>query len=136
MSAASGLINEFKKPSFGRGDAGTLHGVRSDADGYKFLHITLFGSPKVKVVKGCTLEFDTPDGTIKCISDTKDIESVYSDKLGKGLTEFEIYLNDELFQEFKKRITGVTITFPKKLFGKHVYSFDIQSKAFAKSIKK
>lgn len=133
MNAVESAIENFKAPSFAKGDVGTLHGVRSDADGYKFLRIALFGSPKVKVVKGCTLEFKNNSGdTVTCSSDTKDIESVYSDKLKKGITEFEIYLDDEVLRSFKKPMNTVTITFPKKLFGKVVCSFDIQSKAFVK----
>lgn len=133
MNAVDSAIQNFKAPTFAKGDAGTLHGVRSDADGYKFLRIALFGSPKIKVVKGCTLEFKNNSGaTLKCSSDTKDIESVYSDKLKKGITEFEIYLDQELLQSLKKPMNTVTITFPKKLFGKEVCSFEIQSKVFSK----
>lgn len=129
-------IEAFRKPSFASGDEGSLHGERSDADGYKFLRVTLFGSPKIKSVKGCTLEFKNNSGvTIKCSSDTKDIESEYSDTLSKGLTEFEIYLDDELYQSLKKPMNSVTITFPKKLFGKVVCTFDLQSKAFSKFFK-
>ena len=128
-------IQDFRKPSFGKGEVGTLHGERSDADGYKFLRITMFGSPKIKSVKGCTLEFQSKSGTIKCSSDTKDIESEYSETLSKGITEFEIYLDDELYQALKKPVTSVTVTFPKRLFGKEVCSFEIHSKVFAKFIK-
>lgn len=127
-------VQEFNKPSFGEGDVGTLHGERSDANGYKFLRITLFGSPKIKSVKGCTLDFQSNIGAITCSSDTKDIESVYSDTLTKGITEFEIYLDDELYQSLKKPITSVTISFPKRPFGKHVCSFEIQSSVFSKIV--
>lgn len=133
--AATKQVQEFNAPSFGEGPAGTLHGGRSDADGYKFLTIVLFGSPKIKAVKGCELEFTGKSGTIKCNSDTKDIESIYSEGLAKGLTVFEIYLDDELFKSLKTPITSVTMTFKRKLFGKDTYSFDVKNKAFAKFIK-
>ncbi|MDG1331797.1 MAG: hypothetical protein P8P74_05675 [Crocinitomicaceae bacterium] len=136
MNAVESAIQNFKAPSFGKGEVGTLHGVRSDADGYKFLRIALFGSPKIKVVKGCTLEFKNNSGaTVKCTSDTKDIESVYSDKLKKGITEFEIYLDDELIKSLKKPMNAVTLTFPKKLFGKEVCSFEVHPKMFSKFFK-
>lgn len=133
--AATKQVQEFSAPSFGEGPDGTLHGGRSDADGYKFLTIVLFGSPKIKCVKGCKLEFKSKSGTITCSSDTKDIESIYSEGLAKGITAFEIYLDDELYRSLKAPITSVTMTFPRKLFGKDTYSFDVRSKAFTKVIR-
>ena len=133
---ATKKVKDFNQPSFGEGPMGTLHGERSDADGYKFLRIKLFGAPLVKTVKGCRLEFKNDSGSIVCNSDTKDIESVYSHTLVKGITEFEIYLDDELHKSLKKSINSVSITFPKKLFGKDVYSFEIKHKSFSKLMQK
>ncbi len=131
---ATEQVQAFKAPVLGKGEAGTFHAGRSDANGYRFLQVVLFGSPKVKCVKGCSIEFTTPKGTISCKSDTKDIESIYSDTLKKGLTAFEIYLDDELFQQLKSPITGVKMTFPRKLFGKDAFEFDIQKNKFSKLI--
>jgi len=132
---ATAQVESFKAPILGKGEAGTLHAGRSDANGYRFLQIVLFGTPKVKCVKGCTLEFETSKGTISCSSDTKDIESIYSETLEKGLTPFEIYLDDELFQQLKSPIKAVNVTFPRKLFGKDKYSFSIDSAKFSKLFK-
>lgn len=132
MDTISEQIQGFKAPVLGTGDAGTLHAGRSDANGYRFLQVVLFGTPKIKCVKGCSIEFESSKGTISCKSDTKDIESLYSDKLKKGLTAFEIYLDDELFQQLKSPITGVKMTFPRKLFGKDTFSFEIQKNKFSK----
>ena len=133
--AAMVQVEAFKQPSFGKGDAGTLHGERSDANGYRFLRITLFGTPNIKCVKGCTLIFEGASGNITCASDTKDIESVYSETIGKGITTFEIYLDDELFQSLKTPINGVRMTFPRKLFGKDSFSFQVESAAFSKFLR-
>jgi hypothetical protein len=132
---ATEQVEGFKAPILGKGEAGTLHAGRSDANGYRFLQVVLFGSPKVKVVKGCSLEFETSKGTISCKSDTKDIESIYSETLEKGLTAFEIYLDDELFRQMKSPIKSVKMTFPRKLFGKDSFTFEVRSKEFAKLMK-
>ena len=128
-------VNDFKEPFFGEGPMGTVHGERSDADGHKFFRITFLGPLKIKVVKGCTLKFESKSGTIECTSDTKDIESIYSAKLGKGITTFEIYLDKELHQSLKAPINSVEITFPKKFLGNHVCSFKVRSKMFSKLIR-
>jgi hypothetical protein len=132
---ATPKVRAFNEPSFGEGPMGTLHGERSDADGYKFLRVTLFGSPLIKTVKGCKIEFKSDSGKVACNSDTKDIESTYSHSLGKGITTFEIYLDEELHQSLKAPITAMSITFNKKFFGKDILSFDIQNKKFAKILK-
>lgn len=125
-------LQKFNKPSFGKGFSGTLHGERSDSGGYKFLRIKLFGHPNVKSVKGCQLVFESTSGTIKCESDTKGIESYYSQSLQKGITTFEIYLDDELHRLLKDTVNSLTITLPKQFFGKNTYDFQIQSDAFSK----
>ena len=129
---ATEQVEAFKAPVLGKGEAGTLHAGRSDANGYRFLQIVLFGSPKVKVVKGCSLEFETSQGTITCSSDTKDIESIYSETLEKGLTAFEIYLDDDLFRQMKSPIRSVKMTFPRKLFGKDIFTFEVDKNKFSK----
>ncbi|NVK65432.1 MAG: hypothetical protein HWE22_12645 [Flavobacteriales bacterium] len=133
--AATEQVQKFNEPSFGKGDAGTLHGARTDANGYKFLHITLFGTPNIKVVKGCNLQFESSKGTISCHSDTKDIESIYSTTLGKGITSFEIYLDESLYQSLKSPVTAVDITFPRKLFRKDSFTFTIDPSIFLKLLK-
>lgn len=126
-------IKAYNVPSFGEGEVGTLHGGRSDSNGYKFLTIHLFGSPKVKVVKGCTVTFNGPDGSFTIKSDTKDIESYYSSKLQKGVTEFEIFLDKDNLTQLKKPIDEMTLDFGKSgLFKKHQYSFKVDGKKFKK----
>ena len=132
---ATEKVQVFNEPSFGVGYVGTLHGKRTDANGYKFLQITLFGTPNIKVVKGCSLTFESSNGTISCHSDTKGIESIYSTTLGKGITSFEIYLDESLYQSLKSPITGVDITFPRKWFGKDAFTFTIDPSIFLKLLK-
>ncbi len=125
-------IEAFKEPSFAKGDVGTLHGARTDTNGYKFLRIRLFGSPQVKVVKGCTLTFSSPDTHFTLKSDTKDIESYYSKSLGKGITEFEIYLSDKELTLLKQRVEKISVDFGKSgLFKRMAFDFNVDSKKFA-----
>lgn len=135
MDKVTEQVQAFKAPTIGKGEAGTFHAGRSDANGYRFLQIVLSGSPKVKCVKGCSIEFESSKGTISCKSDTKDIESIYSNTLKKGLTAFEIFLDDELYKQLKSPITGVKMTFPRKLFGKDTFSFEINKNQFSKLMK-
>jgi hypothetical protein len=126
-------IENYNIPSFGTGEFGTLHGGRSDTNGYKFLTVHLFGSPKLKVVKGCTVTFDGPEGSFTVKSDTKDIESFYSGKMKKGVTEFELFLDKDILAELKKPIDKMTLDFGKSgLFKKHEYTFEVDTKKFKK----
>jgi len=126
-------IENYNAPSFGEGEAGTLHGGRSDSNGYKFLTIHLLGTPKIKVVKGCTVTFEGPDGSFTLKSDTKDIETYYASSLKKGVTEFELFLDKENLNQLKKPINKMTLDYGKSgLFKKHLYTFDIDSKKFKK----
>lgn len=126
-------IESYNVPSFGEGEVGTLHGGRSDTNGYKFFTIHLFGSPKIKVVKGCTVTFNGPEGSFSIKSDTKDIESYYSSKLKKGVTELELFLDKENLDRMKKPVEEMTLDFGKSgLFKKHEYTFKVDPKKFKK----
>lgn len=128
-------LEKYNVPSFGEGEAGTLHGGRSDANGYKFLTIHLFGSPKIKVVKGCTVTLKGPDGNTSLKSDTKDIESYYSSSMKKGITAFEIYLDKDTEKLLRQPFTEITLDFGKSgLFKKHQYSFTVDNKKFKKTL--
>lgn len=125
-------IEAYNEPSFATGDVGTLHGARTDANGYKFLRIRLFGSPAIKVVKGCKITFSAPGTEFSLTSDTKDIESYYSKTIQKGITEFEIYLKEEDLVLLKQRVEKITLDFGKSSFFKRlVFDFNVDSKKFA-----
>ncbi len=126
-------IEKYNVPSFGEGEFGTLHGGRSDTNGYKFLTVHLLGTPKIKVVKGCTVTFEGPEGSFTMKSDTKDIETFYSDSLKKGVTEIELFLDKDNLALLKKPINKMTLDYGKSgLFKKHSYSFDVDAKKFKK----
>ena len=68
--------------------------------------------------------------------------SKLSDKLLSGSTgyhrdnselkEFEIYLDDDLFRQMKSPIRSVKMTFPRKLFGKDIFTFEVDKNKFSK----
>ena len=125
-------LEAYNEPSFGKGEVGTLHGARTDANGYKFLRIRLFGTPQIKVVKGCKVTLSGPDTKFAIVSDTKDIESFYSKTLGKGITELELYLKEEDLPKFKQRVETIHLDFGKSGFFKKLeFDFNIDSKKFA-----
>lgn len=126
-------IEKYNVPSFGEGESGTLHGGRSDTNGYKFLTIHMFGSPKLKVMKGCNVTFEGPEGSFTVKSDTKDIETFYASSLKKGVTEFELFLDKDNLNSLKKPVQKMTLDFGKSgLFKKHIYTFDVDPKKFKK----
>jgi hypothetical protein len=126
-------IENYNVPAFGEGEFGTLHGGRSDTNGYKFFTIHLLGSPKLKVVKGCTVTFDGPNGSFTMKSDTKDIETYYANSLKKGITAFDLFLDKEHLNALKQPIDSITLDFGKSgLFKKHMYSFTVDTKKFKK----
>ena len=126
-------IEAFDEPSFAEGESGTLHGGTYEVDGYRFLQIVLFGSPKIKTQKGCTLTFKgmTSDFTVQ--SETREIESYYSESLQKGLTQFELFLDNDMRKEFRKGVKSISITFPKR-FGKTTHVFDVVGGKFKKVV--
>jgi len=117
-------IQAFDEPSFATGEFGTLHGGTYTVDGYSFLNIKFFGSPRIKTVKGCTLTFSGKSSEYTVQSETKEIDSYYSESMQKGITEFELFLDDETRKELRQGVQSVSITFPK-LFGKTTYSFEM-----------
>lgn len=126
-------IEAFDEPSFAEGESGTLHGGTYVVDGYTFLQIVLYGSPKVKTTKGCTLTFSGTTLDLTVQSETREIESYYSESLQKGLTQFELFLDDDLRKEFRKGVKTISITFPKR-FGKTTHSFDVIGGRFKKVV--
>lgn len=129
---ATAKVQLFNAPSLGSNSDGTIHGKRTDTSGHRFLQVTLFGSPHVNSVKGCSLKFISARGNVSCNSDSKDIKSIYSETLKKGITTFEIYLDDVLMESLRKKVTSVEISFPRRLFGTKVYAFSIHPSQFSK----
>jgi len=133
-------VQAFNEPSFGIGDAGTLHGKRADANGYAFLRIILFGTVNVKIFKGCTVIFTntTTKKNIEIASDTQEIESYFSESLGKGMTEFEIYLKAEQFEQLRQQShDSLTINFGKTgIFKREKYTFEVDTTQFSALLQK
>jgi hypothetical protein len=128
-------VAAYNEPSFASGDVGTLHGKRTDANGYKFLRIHLYGSPEIKVFKGCKATFEYSKlgnkSSFVLNSDTKEIESYYSTSLRKGITEIEFYLTDPDFHYLVQHtFDTVTLDFGKSGFfrrEKHTFQLDIDA---------
>ncbi len=113
-------IQAFNWPSFAEGENGTLHGQINRVDGYDFMHVVLKGDLKIKTPKGCHIVFQTKEGEVNCKSDSRDIESFYSDALQQGLTQFDFLLDKPLKNQLKKGVSSIRLTFKK-----NTYSFDI-----------
>jgi len=67
-------LEAYNEPSFGKGEVGTLHGARTDANGYKFLRILLFGKPQIKLVLCCKVTLSGPDTKFAIVSSSKKLE--------------------------------------------------------------
>jgi len=64
---------------------------------FKFLKLSVVGPLKVESFDGCKLTFVAEKGELKMESDNMEIDTDYSKKLKIGITEFEVDLEDELF---------------------------------------
>ena len=107
-------IEKFNWPTIAQGEHGTLHAQINEVNGYRFIHVVLKGLPKVKTPKGCLITFHTADGDVDCMSDTREIESYYSNELQLGLTEFDFLPDAELKKQLKKGISSITLNLKKK----------------------
>lgn len=127
-------IAAYNEPSFANGVVGTLHGKRSDLNGYQFLRIQLYGSPKITSYKGCKAIFSGSTEAVNFVlkSDSQEIDSYYSEQLQKGITEVEFLLDNSIITVLRKRQDYfITLDFGRTgWFKREKYQFALDRDAF------
>lgn len=61
---------------------------------YHFLNVTLVGTKNLKTFKGITFQFIAPEKTYELHSDTKEIESDYSNVSNQWITQFSFDITE------------------------------------------
>lgn len=126
-------IKAYNEPIFATGAMGTLHGKRTDLNGYQFFRIHLLGSPEIKSYNGCSAIFCGANEKINFVlkSDTKEIDSYYSQALGRGITEVEFLVDDLIVRNLNNRLyDSITLDFGKiGFFRRKKYRFNIDPAA-------
>lgn len=87
----------FDEPAFALSNKQRLSGERSDSSGFKFLRLKIYGHHNFETYKGCVVVFEGELSKLELKSDTKEIVSYYSYSLELGITEFELFLEEESF---------------------------------------
>lgn len=124
-------VQKFNWPTIAEGEHGTLHAQINEVNGYRFIHMVLKGDPKIKTPKGCLITFHTANGAVDCMSDTREIESYYSNELQLGLTEFDFLPDAELKKQLKNGISSFTLKLKKK-----EYTFEMKDQNRFKALLK
>ncbi|TYA71562.1 hypothetical protein [Seonamhaeicola marinus] len=88
---------------------------------YEFMNVSILSATDIKTYKGCSLTFLTESGeTMVMISDTKEIESDYSNVSNRWLTKISFVIEahekkfvidknfDKVFLKFKKKTLPLT----------------------------
>lgn len=124
-------IKSFTGCPFAGNDKTLVFGEVSELNGFRFLGIQLVGYPRERTYKGCKIVFSGNDLEIKLDSDTMEIDTDYSDRLRMGITAFEMDLDEEL----QEAATAKHITQMQVIFGKTVYTFQVDAEKFYRIVK-
>lgn len=114
------LIQNIKGKKLAESKVGQLFGSFQNLSGYEFLNVSILSATNIKTFKGCELVFETDNGSILMPSDTKEIESDFSNVSNRWLTKISFILNEsEKDLVSNGNFKSVTLNFKKtslKLF--------------------
>ncbi|MFT6501466.1 MAG: hypothetical protein ACJASQ_001578 [Crocinitomicaceae bacterium] len=106
-------VLEFDEPAFALGNEQRLSGERSDSAGFKFLTLKVYGPHNINTFKGCVVTFNDKSSQLELRSDSKEIKTYYSHSLELGITEFELFLDEEILAFLRRSIESISIQFGK-----------------------
>ncbi|WP_296384151.1 hypothetical protein [Winogradskyella sp.] len=115
-SFTEGLIAEIKGDKIAESDFGQLYTTYQNLSGYDFLNVSLLSGTNIKTYKGCYLIFELPNNTtITLPSDTKEIESDFSNVSNRYLTKITFIVNKSEQEIISKgNFNKVFLNFKKK----------------------
>ena len=88
------LIMNIKGDKMAESEDGQVFGSFQNLSGYDFLNISILSYTNIKTFKGCNLVFETKDKSITIPSDTKEIESDFSNVSNRWLTKVSFIINE------------------------------------------
>lgn len=115
--AVKGKIDQLEGRVFAKNEKAWAFAELVTVAEYRFLSIRLVGPLKVQTFKGCKLVFEGNSQHIELDSDTVEIKTDFSKKLGVGITDFDIDLEiglEDLFRQ--KTFTTMRVVIEKETF--------------------
>lgn len=110
-------IESFEGTCIAENEDTKIYVELSDLDGFKFLNFSIIGAVNVKLFEGCTITFHSNNTSLEVESDSVEIITDFSPSLKKGITEFDIELEDQLIDLIKNEtLTSISIQLKKKSF--------------------
>ncbi|MUU77285.1 hypothetical protein [Winogradskyella endarachnes] len=109
------LIQNIKGTKLAESKLGQLFGSFQNLAGYEFLNVSILSTTNIKTLKGCELVFETDKRSILIPSDTKEIESDFSNVSNIWLTKVSFILNEsEKNMIVNGSFKSVTLNFKKR----------------------
>ncbi|GAB1855679.1 hypothetical protein MHTCC0001_05130 [Flavobacteriaceae bacterium MHTCC 0001] len=110
-----GLISKIEGSKIAESDYGQLFVVFQDLAGYEFMNTTILSGTNIKTFKGCDLVFSCGDRKVILVSDTKEIESDFSNVSNRWLTKISFVISSEdKDMIINKQFEKVDLNFKKK----------------------
>tara|TARA_R110002111_G_C5937194_1_gene367325 strand:+ start:658 stop:1101 length:444 start_codon:yes stop_codon:yes gene_type:complete len=88
------LITSIKGNKIAESKFGQIYISYQNLSGYEFLNASILSSTNIKTYKGCNLVFETNNKNIVIPSDTKEIESDFSNISNRWLTKVSFIINE------------------------------------------
>jgi hypothetical protein len=110
-----GLISAIKGEKIAASPYGQLFVTYQNLSGYEFLNASILSATDIKTIKGCQLVFESQNNSITIPSDSKEIESDFSNVSNRYLTKISFVI-DESQKEMilKGNFKKVSLNFKKK----------------------
>ena len=89
------LIKNIKGKKIAESEFGQLFVSYQHLSGYDFLNVSVLSGTNIKTTKGCNLVFKSQGHTISISSDTREIESAFSNISNRYLTKISFILDKE-----------------------------------------
>jgi hypothetical protein len=114
-SLSTKKIKEFSGVPIARNNFSKLCIEYSELAGFRYMNFQLFSPMDINTFKGCRIGFKNGENEIMVDSDTTEIVTFFSDELNHGFTEFDVEIENEIFEMIKKsEIDAISIYFKKQ----------------------
>jgi hypothetical protein len=103
-------IQNFEGEPVATSDTSGLYAALIDLNGFQFLNIKLVAPLNINTYNGCNVKFTSKSTDLEIESDTTEISTDFSSKLGIGITEFDLDLEEELISMIENdTITSISV---------------------------
>ncbi len=89
------LIKNIKGKKIAESEFGQLFITYQILSNYEFLNVSVLSGTNIKTTKGCKLVFESQNDRIAIVSDTKEIESDFSNVSNRYLTKISFIINND-----------------------------------------